>query len=158
MRIPPQGLGGAENNMIEDFFDTVSHNFKNGFKTAAGEYSPLNLAYIGDAVFEIFVRTMVIEKGNMSVNKLHGMSKKFVNAKAQAEMFDRIKDVVTQEELAVLKRGRNAKSFTSAKNASVVDYRHATGLEALFGYLYIKGENERLAEIFNMCIEKETLF
>jgi len=144
--------------MAESFFDTVSHNLKNGFKIQANEYSPLNLAYIGDAVFEVFVRTMVLENGNMPVNKLHKISKGFVNAKAQAEMFEKIKDRVTPEELAVLKRGRNAKSFTSAKNASITDYRHATGLEALFGYLYIKGENERLAEIFNMCIEKEILF
>ncbi len=143
--------------MYESFFDTISHNLKNGFKIKANEYSPLNLAYIGDAVFEVFVRTMVIENGNMPVSKLHKISKEFVNAKAQAEMFEKIKDRVTPEELAVLKRGRNAKSFTSAKNASITDYRHATGLEALFGYLYIKGENERLAEIFNMCIEKEIL-
>ena len=70
-------------------------------------------------------------------------------------MFEKIKDLVNDEELAVLKRGRNAKSFTSAKNASVIDYRYATGLETLFGYLYIKGDIDRLGEIFNMCVEKE---
>ncbi len=142
--------------MVEDFFDEILKNDVNGeFKISAREYSPLNLAYIGDAVFEIFVRTMVLKNGNMPVNQLHKISKTFVNAKAQAEMFEKIKDKVTDEELAVLKRGRNAKSFTSAKNASITDYRHATGLEALFGYLYIKGDSKRLIEIFNMCIEKE---
>ena len=137
--------------MLREFFDSVSKEFK----INANEYSPLNLAYIGDAVFEIFVRTMVIKNGNMPVNKLHKASKEFVNARAQARMFEKIKDLVNDEELAVLKRGRNAKSFTSAKNASVIDYRYATGLETLFGYLYIKGDIDRLGEIFNMCVEKE---
>ena len=137
--------------MTEKFLDSASC----GFKISPNEYSPLNLAYIGDSVFEIFVRTMVIKNGNMPVNKLHKISKSFVNAKSQAHMFDKIKDSLTEEELAVMKRGRNAKSFTSAKNATIIDYRHATGLEALFGYLYIKGEIKRLNEIFNMCIEKE---
>ena len=125
-------------------------------KINANECSPLNLAYIGDSVFEIFVRTRVIKNGNMPVNKLHKISKDFVNAKSQARMFNKIKDNLTEEEMAVMKRGRNAKSFTSAKNASITDYRHATGLEALFGYLYIKGEIKRLNEIFNMCIKKES--
>jgi len=138
--------------MIEKFFDSVS----DGFKINANEYSPLNLAYIGDAVFEVFVRTMVIKNGNMPVNKLHKTAKSFVNAKSQAEMFEKIKDSVNEEELAVLKRGRNAKSFTSAKNASIIDYRCATGLEALFGYLFIKGDIKRLKEIFDLCIEKES--
>ncbi len=137
--------------MTETFFNSISSDLK----INANEYSPLNLAYIGDAVFEIFVRTMVIKNGNMPVNKLHKASKDFVNAKAQAGMFEKIKDSVTTEELAVLKRGRNAKSFTAAKNASIIDYRYATGLEALFGYLYIKGDIKRLNEIFNMCVEKE---
>lgn len=137
--------------MINDFFSSISSEFKINAK----EYSPLNLAYIGDAVFEIFVRTLVLKNGNMPVNQLHKLSKTFVNAKAQAEMFEKIKDKITSEELSVMKRGRNAKSFTSAKNASVTDYRHATGIEALFGYLYIKGDYDRLKEIFEMCIEKE---
>lgn len=153
MKIHLRALDGAENNMIKDFFEGISENFS--YKISAKEYSPLDLAYIGDAVFEIFVRTIVIKDGNVPVNQLHRASKGLVNAKAQAHMFEKIKDRVTDEELAVLKRGRNAKSFTSAKNASITDYRHATGLEALFGYLYIKGETDRLIEIFNMCVEKE---
>ena len=149
MKILLLGLDGAVNNMIEKFFDEISTEFS----IKPNEYSPLNLAYIGDAVFEIFVRSIILKKGNMPVNQLHKFSKEIVNAKAQAEMFDKIKDKVSDEELAVLKRGRNAESFTSAKNASITDYRHATGLEALFGYLYIKGDFQRLNEIFDMCIE-----
>lgn len=137
--------------MTEKFLDFVSKDFK----ISANEYSPLNLAYIGDAVFEIFVRTELLKSGNTHVNKLHKISSGFVNASAQSKMFENIKDKITDEELMVMKRGRNAKSPTSAKNASIVDYRRATGLEALFGYLYIKGNIERLNEIFNMCIGKE---
>ncbi len=117
----------------------------------ANEYSPLALAYMGDAVFDVLVRGMVLAKGNMPANKLHKAAKEYVNAAAQAEMYIRLENIVTEEELAVMKRGRNAKSNTTAKNQSVTDYRHATGLEALFGYLYIKGENTRIKELFDIC-------
>lgn len=134
---------------MSNFFDVVSKDYNN--KISPNEYSPLILAYIGDAVFEILVRSMVIENGNTAVNNLHKKSSSFVSAKAQAQMFEKIKTKVTPEELAVLKRGRNAKSFTSAKNASITDYRHATGVEALFGYLYLKGDFERINFIFEIC-------
>jgi len=140
--------------MIGDLFCEIQDEILGEFKIDANEYSPLNLAYIGDAVFEVFVRTIAIRNGNMPVNKLHGFSKKFVNAKAQSKMFEKIRESLTDEEFSVLKRGRNAKSFTSAKNASISDYRQATGLEALFGYLYIKGDNKRLAEVFDMCVKE----
>lgn len=119
-----------------------------------GEYSPLALAYIGDSVFDVYVRTMLLCQANYNVNKLHNMAKKFVSATAQSQMYKKIEKMLTEEEYAVLKRGRNAKSFTTAKNSSVTDYRHATGLEALFGYLYLKGEHKRMTEIFKMCIEE----
>ena len=108
------------------------------------EYSSLALAHIGDAVFEVMVRLTVLTDGNAPVNKLHKKARDIVNAKAQAEMYYRIKDVLTEEE------GRNAKSFTVPKNADLMDYRHATGLEALFGYLYLKGEKERTVELFRL--------
>lgn len=119
-----------------------------------GEYSPLALAYIGDSVFDVYVRTMLLCQANYNVNKLHNMAKRFVSATAQSQMYKKIEGMLTDEEYAVLKRGRNAKSFTTAKNSSVTDYRHATGLEALFGYLYLKGEHKRMTEIFKMCIEE----
>ena len=115
------------------------------------ELSPLNLAYLGDAVFELYVRSRLISSRE-SVNKLHKKAKDAVSAEAQAKMYSQILDMLTDEELAVIKRGRNAKSVTVAKNASVSDYRHATGLEALFGYLFLKGEFERLSELFDKCL------
>ena len=117
------------------------------------EYSPLALAYIGDSVFDILVRKMLLAKGNMPVNKLHKLAKGYVNAGSQAKMYTFLEDKLTEEELAVMKRGRNAKSYTTAKNQSVTDYRHATGLEALFGYLYLKEDIERVHELFEMCIK-----
>ncbi len=117
------------------------------------QFSPLGLAYIGDAVYEIIVRTMVLSKGNAPVNKLHKQSKEYVNAKAQAELYHQIAAYLTEEEQAIFRRGRNAKSFTTPKNMEIGDYRHATGLEALFGYLYLKGQMERILYLFEMGIK-----
>ena len=100
-----------------------------------GTYSPLALAYIGDAVYELIVRTMVISHGSIQVNKMHKKSASLVNAGTQAEMIRLMMEELTEEETAVYKRGRNAKSVTTAKHATVVDYRTATGFEALCGYL-----------------------
>lgn len=112
--------------------------------------SPLVLAYIGDAVYEMFVRLTVLTDGNAPVNRLHKKARDLVNAKAQAEMYFRIAKELTEEEAAVFRRGRNAKSFTTPKNADLMDYRHATGLEALFGYLYLKGEKQRAINLFSL--------
>ncbi len=117
-------------------------------------YSALNLAYIGDAVFEIFARTKVVIEQNSTVNKMNKYTSRLVKAVNQSKMYQHAMVIATEEEMAVLKRGRNAKSHTSAKNASISDYRHATGLEALFGYLYLKGEIERLEEIFNYVVNE----
>lgn len=117
------------------------------------QFSPLGLAYIGDAVYEIIVRTMVLLKGNAPVNKLHKQAKEYVNAKAQAELYHRIATYLTEEEQAIFRRGRNAKSFTTPKNMEIADYRHATGLEALFGYLYLKGQMERILYLFERGIK-----
>lgn len=116
-------------------------------------YSGLNLAYIGDCVFEILVRTYVINTYNSTVSKMDKMSRMYVKASSQAVMYHALLDVVSEKELEILKRGRNAKSHTSAKNASTTDYRHATGLEALFGYLYLEGEIDRIEELFLVCIK-----
>lgn len=107
-------------------------------------YSPLAFAYIGDAVYELIIRTMLLNKGNMPVNKYHRKASHLVNASAQSEMIQELEPLLTEEEAAVFKRGRNAKSYTSAKHASVLEYRHATGFEALIGYLYLKEDMERI--------------
>ena len=122
---------------------------------SADSYSPLNLAYIGDAVFTLLVRSEVLGHGNMSIKRQNEQVKAVVRAGAQAAMYHALLPHLTEDEIAVLKRGRNAKTFSRAKNASVSDYRHATGVEALFGYLYIKGLHKRITELFRIGQEAE---
>ena len=110
-------------------------------------YSPLTLAYIGDAAYELVVRTFLVDQGNSRPDKLHRKASSMVKAAAQAAMAEALKDSLTEEELSVYRRGRNAKSPTLAKNASMSDYRKATGFEALMGYLYLKGEQKRLIDL-----------
>ncbi|MGN1148195.1 MAG: Mini-ribonuclease 3 [Lachnospiraceae bacterium] len=110
-------------------------------------YSPLTLAYIGDAVYDIIIRTVVVERANRATNELHKKTSSFVKAQTQAAMIEALSDVLTEEEEAVYKRGRNAKSYTTAKNASIADYRKATGFEALIGYLYLKDDMGRILEL-----------
>ena len=110
-------------------------------------YSPLTLAFIGDAVFDLIVRTFVVEQGNAQVNKLHKRKSAIVKAEAQKDLYFVIKDLLTEEEEAVFKRGRNAKSYTTAKNASVSDYRIATGIETLVGFLYMSEKYDRILEL-----------
>ena len=117
-------------------------------------YSPLTLAYIGDGIYELIIRTILVEKGNTQVNKLHQRASRLVKASAQSEMVESLKPYLTEEEMAVFKRGRNAKSFTTAKNATISDYRRATGFEALMGYLYLTEQWERLLELIRIGIEK----
>ena len=116
-------------------------------------YSPLTLAYIGDGVYDLIIRTMIVEQGNAPVNKLHKRVSNLVKAPAQMELFHIIEEILTEEELAVYKRGRNAKSFSTAKNASLTDYRIATGLEALIGYLYLTNQLTRILELIKMGLE-----
>lgn len=116
------------------------------------EYSPLPLAYIGDSVYDLFIRTKIIEKGNRLVTDMHKEAVKFVKAHSQAESVHAIEDKLTEDEVRVLKWGRNAKS-TPPKNADVTDYRYATGFEALIGYLYVSGEEDRLKEVLNMAYD-----
>ena len=117
-------------------------------------YSPLTLAYIGDAIFELVVRTVLVERKNTQAEKLHKAATKIVKAETQALMIEAIKEELTEEELAVYKRGRNAKAVTRAKNATMSEYRRATGFEALMGYLYLKGDIERLIELIHLAVEK----
>lgn len=124
-------------------------------RMAAEQYSPLTLAFMGDAVFEIFVRRLIVTESNRPVNKLHRASSKLVCAEAQARMIKALKPHLTDKELEVYKRGRNAKSHTSAKNASIKDYRRATGFEALLGYLFLDGQKERADELMKRAVESE---
>ncbi len=117
------------------------------------QYSPLALAYMGDCIFDLCVREYILKQANMSANKLHQKSKSLVNATSQSKMYKSLIDMVSEEEKAILKRGRNANSNTKAKNATMIDYKNATGLEALFGYLYLKGEQQRINELFKICLD-----
>ena len=117
-------------------------------------YSPLTLAYIGDAVFELVVRTVLVERKNTQAEKLHKAATKIVKAETQALMIEVLKENLTEEEMAVFKRGRNAKAVTRAKNATMSEYRRATGFEALMGYLYLKGDIERMVELIHLGVEK----
>lgn len=116
-------------------------------------YSPLTLAYIGDAVYDLVIRSVVVERGNRSANELHKRTTKYVKAEAQSRMIQALQEYLTEEEEAVYKRGRNAKSYTTAKNASVSDYRKATGFEALVGYLYLTDRSERVLELMKKGLE-----
>ena len=110
-------------------------------------YSPLTLAYIGDGIFDLIIRSAVVGRGNTKVNELHKRTSQIVKANTQARMIDALMGQLTEEEESIYRRGRNAKSFTMAKNASMSDYRKATGFEALIGFLYLNDQMERLMEL-----------
>ncbi len=117
-------------------------------------YSPLTLAFLGDCIYDLVIRTVVVERANTSPNTLHNKKSRLVKAETQAAMAEAIADELTEEELAVYKRGRNAKSYSSAKNASITDYRKATGLEALYGYLYLTDRMDRMIELVKLSLKK----
>ncbi|WP_265459600.1 Mini-ribonuclease 3 [Enterococcus sp. HY326] len=123
------------------------------------DYQQLNglaLAYVGDAIYEIYIRDYLVEQGQTRPNKLHHMATNYVSAKAQASLMEELlaADLLTEEEILFYKRGRNAKSHTTAKNADVMTYRISTGFEALMGYLHLTKQQERLEELIAWCIEK----
>lgn len=109
--------------------------------------SPLQLAYIGDAVFELLVRTAILSR-DVSVNKLHKEATKYVKANAQAESVLKLEEILTDEEKSFIRRGRNARINSSPKNVDLRDYKYATGFECLMGYLYLSGNDERLIQLF----------
>ena len=113
----------------------------------AASYSPLVLAYIGDCVYDLAIKTMIISRGNKQVHKLHEETSRFVQASTQSLMMRTMQEHLTEEEHAVYRRGRNAKSVSPAKNQSITDYRRAKGFEALIGYLYLKKEYKRLMDL-----------
>ncbi len=117
-------------------------------------YSPLTLAYIGDAIYDLIIRTLIVKQGNSRPEKMHKRASALVKASAQAEMIERLLPMLTEEEHAIYKRGRNAKSYTMAKNATMLDYRKATGFEALMGYLYLKEDMSRLIDLVKAGLDK----
>ena len=141
--------------MLNDFYDRIASEFELG-KNNINIFSPLVLAYIGDAVYEVFIRTLLVSEGNAPVHKLHKRSTQFVKAKAQSDVIHKIMEQLTQEEQDVVRRGRNAKSGTIPKNADVTEYKYATGFEALIGYLYLTKNYDRLMQVLRMSIADET--
>ncbi len=110
-------------------------------------YSPLTLAYIGDAFYDLIVRTAVVERANRPANELHRAAVRFVSAAAQAKIADALAESLTEDEKSVYRRGRNSKPHTMAKNATPGEYMRATGLEAVLGYLYLSGRTDRALEL-----------
>ncbi len=123
------------------------------------DYRQLNglaLAYVGDAIYEVYVRDYLIQSGLTRPNQLHKTATHYVSAKAQAKLIQQMneQELLTEEEQDIFRRGRNSKSYTSAKNADIITYRISTGFEALIGYLHLTGQKERLEELVQWCIEK----
>ncbi len=118
----------------------------------ANTYSPLSLAFLGDSVYDTLVREHLLKNGNVPVAKLHSEKIKLVCAEFQSKVYDLIMDSLTEHEVAVLKRGRNATGNTVPKHAEAIEYRRATAIESLFGYLYITGQSDRIMELFAIII------
>ena len=116
-------------------------------------YSPLALAYIGDSVYDVVIKSLVLNQGNRQVQKLHQDTSKLVQASTQSLMMRTMQEHLTEEEHGVYKRGRNAKSVTPAKNQTLTDYRRATGFEALLGYLYLKKDFKRLIDLVKIGLD-----
>lgn len=134
---------------LEDSLDSVFGLSSKDWKL----YSPLTLAYLGDAVYEMVIRTICVKRANMQTQKLHRKVTGYVSAKAQAKMMDALAGELTEEEESIYRRGRNSKPYTKAKNASMEEYLKATGFEALVGYLYLQKEYERMNALIAHGIE-----
>lgn len=152
-----QERNNKEDNKTEkNFLQSVQDTFGKG-KLKPSQYSSLGLAYIGDGVYDLIIRTIVLDLGNGKVKNFHRMTSNIVKAESQAKVVNAILDSLTDEEMAIFKHGRNAKSATSAKNASITDYRIATGFEALIGYLYLSHEMDRVMELVKEGLTKTEL-
>ena len=114
--------------------------------------SPLTWAYVGDSVYELFIRSHLVETTNLKPHKLHIEAIKHVKAKAQAEILEKLQDFLTEEEKEIVRRTRNTENHHLPKNADSSDYMYATAFEGLIGYLYLTNQKERLEEIFKKCI------
>ena len=141
----------TENRGTDSLLSQIMGTFP-GKRPDVRTYSPLALAYIGDAVYDLIIRTVVVERANRSSQELHRITVKYVSAGAQAKIVQALADSLTEEETAVYRRGKNAKPHTMAKNASAADYLKATGFEAVIGYLYLTERMDRILELVNMGI------
>lgn len=137
---------------MEEILDYLLKPF-NIERKEAKEFSPLVLAYIGDAVYELIVRSVLVSMGNRPVNKLNKDATSLVKAGAQSEIVKLISDNLSEEEYTVFKRGRNSSPHTMAKNASMTDYKYATGFEALIGFLYLDNRCDRALELVKLGID-----
>ena len=137
---------------MEEILDYLLKPF-NIERKEATEFSPLVLAYIGDAVYELMIRSILVSRGNRPVNKLNKDATSFVKAAAQSEIVKLISDNLSEEEYIVFKRGRNSSPHTMAKNASVSDYKYATGFEALIGFLYLDNRCDRALELVKLGVD-----
>ena len=137
------------NDYINEKFDITSKDIRT--------YSPLTLAYIGDAVYDLVVRSVLVNRGNTAVNNLHKRASAIVKAPAQAAIAASIMEDLTDEEKDIYRRGRNSKPHTKAKNASTMEYLEATGLEAVVGFLYLKGEMDRALNLIKLGLERSNL-
>lgn len=135
--------------------DKMFTNLKNLTNQEAKNLNPQVLAFVGDSVYTMFIRTMLAEKFDVKSGKLHTLANEYVKAGGQSDAVERVLQILTEEELAIFKRARNYKTHSVAKNATVVDYKRATGFEALVGYLYLIGNYERLNQILNISVEGE---
>lgn len=134
-------------------FDEYLENVFSLKEVDINSYSPLALAYIGDSIYDLIIKTLVINEGNAQVQKLHKKTSSLVQASAQSQMMRAMQEHLTEEEHGVYKRGRNAKSVSPAKNQSITDYRRATGFEALMGYLYLKKEWKRMLKLVKIGLD-----
>ena len=141
-----------EKSVNFEFHDYIQEVLNLKEVDAAG-YSPLVLAYIGDCIYDLIIKTMIISRGNKQVHKLHEETSRFVQASTQSLMMREMQGHLTEEEHAVYRRGRNAKSVSPAKNQSITDYRRATGFETLLGYLYLKKEYQRVMELVKIGLD-----
>lgn len=141
-----------ERDMLQAILSTFS-----GKKQDIRTYSPLTLAYVGDAVYDLIIRTVVVERANRPANELHRITVKYVSANAQCKIVQALMEDLTEEEQSVYRRGKNSKPHTTAKNASVADYMKATGFEAVIGYLYLTDQMPRILELVKSGIEKAGL-
>ena len=140
--------------MVSELLDYVRNSTGKTFDRAqARMMHPLVLAYVGDSVYDLFVRTYLIHTYDVPVHQLHMKSISFVKAGSQSEVLHHIDGLLTEEEKGIVRRGRNAKSATVPKNADVTEYRWATGFESLLGYLYLTGQEKRLCEILNFILD-----
>lgn len=143
-----EGFRGAEGGLLEGILNVFSEKRKD-----VRSFSPLTLAYIGDAVYDLIIRTAVVERANRPANELHRITVKYVSANAQSKMAQCLADSLTEEEQAIYRRGRNSRPNTSAKNASHADYMKATGFEALVGYLYLTDRMDRALELVRQGVK-----